>query len=50
VYRSQDLFVYTSIAERFVEKLSTAVSGAPVGEGKFDPPPLYEPGKVAKME
>ena len=46
------LFVHRSIAEQFVEKLSTAVSALPQGlpwEKGISITPLYEPGKVAKM-
>jgi glyceraldehyde-3-phosphate dehydrogenase (NADP+) len=47
------LFVHRSIAEQFVEKLSTAVSALPKGlpwEKGVAITPLYEAGKVVKME
>jgi glyceraldehyde-3-phosphate dehydrogenase (NADP+) len=47
------LFVHRSIADSFVEKLSSAVSGLVKGlpwEKGVAITPLYEPGKVAAME
>jgi glyceraldehyde-3-phosphate dehydrogenase (NADP+) len=47
------LFVHRSIADSFVEKLSSAVSGLKKGlpwEKGVSITPLYEPGKVAAME
>lgn len=46
------LFVHRSVADQFVEKLSAAVNALPKGmpwEDKVKITPLYEPGKVEKM-